>query len=696
MGVTKLTEDILNERHKYGTSLYSEWRDFAKEVERVYKGDFGPSDPASGSLEIVRPSEGYAITHKFLRMLSLRSHISYESVRQNDTQKEMERCDRIERVVRGYYTEHRFITQRNVHRDAVFFALLRGRGAIQTLYDPSAQLKIRQEALDPFEYFPVYGKEGPRWFTTERYMRRMELWDYFAGLTDEQLDNVNLPDIWYDPDENDDYKTPWDWIPVIEYWDDTWFGWKVQDTLVSVEEHGYGFVPLAEIRLNSTPLDEERWANMALIGAAVEDLKHMATLKSKMATGVEQFYFPRMYYQDVDGNMHVADANTPVGTFGEVSPEFKPIVLNPNVNHEALQLLMSNLQAAIGNTTINPVVFNTDLSNTPSGFSVSQFLSIVKDDLADYVDGIQSGLSVAASHLLQLMYAKADEQEGGKWSFPVEGGVGRKSMESVTAEDLDGHFRVNVGLRVDLPQDTLQKSAIFNQIFQTDPQTGRPRVDFETAVELSGLDYSIEDIAAMKKRIDYEYLKNVDEETKLLEIARIKAEHQHELDEWRRVIEKADNAQARREEKRVERDIERGLSRDVIVPAEIAADAMAMYQYASLVEQGMTPDAALQMVLEGGPPMGVPGEQMLGAEAGPPPEEDPELAALIQSLFGADTQTAPPLDLPDGFTGYEGIDPQVLPAPMQGAMPRQQMDQARLAIENNDDLMSRGGLPERR
>src|SRR5690606_38099421 len=116
----------------------------------------------------------------------------------------------------------------------------------------------------------------------------------------------------------------------------------------------------------------------------------------------------------------------------------------------------------------------------------------------------------------------------------------------------------------------------------------------------------------------------VDEETKLLEIARIKAEHQHELDEWRRVIEKADNAQARREEKRVERDIERGLSRDVIVPAEIAADAMAMYQYASLVEQGMTPDVALQMVQEGGLPLGVPGEQVLGAEAGPPPEEDPE------------------------------------------------------------------------
>ena len=694
MGVDILTEEVMTERHRHGVSLYPEWRRFALEVERVYKGNFGPKgeDPP-GDLEILRPSDGYALVHKFLRMLSIRSTMTYESPRADDTRKATERADRLEQVTRGYYDELRYATQRNLHRDAVFYALLRGKGAIQTIFDPTAQLKIRQEALDPFEYFVVPGKEGPRWFTTERYMQRIELWDYFEGLTPRQLKGVNVPALWPDPDNPDEDRMPWDWLPVIEYWDDEWFGWKVGNHLVATDQHGYGFVPLAEIPFNQTPLSDERWGTMALIGAAVEDLKNLATLRSKMATGVNQFYFPRLYYADPDGGIHVADANTPIGEFGEVAPDFKPIVLNPQVNHEALQLLMGNLQSAVGNTTINPMVFDVDLSGAPSGFSVSQFLSIVKDDLADYVDSLQVGLSIAASHLLKMMHAKVGEVPGGRWSFPVRDEKGgRRRLVSVGKDDLEDNFKMLVHVRVDLPQDTLQKSSIFNQLYQ-DGQDGKPRIDFRTALELSGLEYSIEDIAAMEKRIDWAWARRVDPEIQAAEIARIKAEHAGELDDWGKIVDKEQRKQERREEAREIRNIERGLSEDVIYPQELA-NPQAVTQIGLMLESGMTLQGAIDTLMNGGLPLGVPGQQSAVPEGA---VADPELQLLISALGkGGPGMGNLAGGLPDGFEGYDGLDTAALPPAMQGAQPRRVMDQPRVQVEDEQRNAMRGGLPPRR
>ena len=48
---------------------------------------------------------------------------------------------------------------------------------------------------------------------------------------------------------------------------------------------------------------------------------------------------------------------------------------------------------------------------------------------------------------------------------------------------------------------------------------------------------------------------------------------------------------------------------------------------------------------------------------------------------------------PDGMTGYEGMDPSVMPPAMQGAQPRQSVDQDRLRIEQIEEDQRRGALP---
>jgi len=671
----------------------------ASEVEAIWKGEFGvPSDTAGDGqdLEIVRPSQPGNILAKLHRMLSERSEMKIEVVAANATQQEADRAEKLEKILRAYLWQLEEYTQRSVFDDGIFWLLLRGRAPWVTRLeshdeDPDSP-RIRIHAHDPLGVFPVQGPSGFQYWTREVLMFRHELQDYFDSLQPDQLERMTLPDLKKLNEDGEDEADDWSQYVVVEYWDEDYYAWMVDGQLVECAEHGEGRILLSEARLNETPLNEPRWAAQGVLWRVAEDLKQIAALQMKAVNAVEAFYYPILLYKNASGRIETIDTQF-VGEWGEVDETFQPVILNPTANDEMLNQLITMFQQNVNQGTISPVVFAQDLGEINlSGFGVAQILGSVKDDVADIRASAERAFARVLSTVLRLWEKHATQDEPG-WSVPVAGlETGRTREELVTAEDIGGNYKVRVNIRIDLPQDVVQMTTIFNQLHQTDPATGMPRMDWMTSIMVSGLDGVIPDLQGAQKRRKQEWLLIVDEEYRNKVLQTEKALSLPDIEKMDKTIDRMTRRRDRTEQRRVERAIEQGLSADVVIPAEVASNPQLLHQFASMVEQGMTAQGALDQLAQGGPPLGVPGQQS-------PAPDDTETRALLDQLFGAGTQVAPEAGGPgpDGLTGYDnGIPPSVLPAPAQGALPRQQVDVSRLKSEAATEQNARGGLPPAR
>ena len=676
----ELSSEELYEKHRYARQLYSEARGFMTEVEEVWKGEFGlPSGVEDSPLQIVRPSDGYTLIDKMEKLIAVRSDQRINVLPYSDSMDEAKRVDKLDRFLRAHDAEEARVSQQNWRRSLVSMALLRGRAAVHTLYMPEQnEVKVRRLVLDPMEYSPVMGMSGVEWFTIEKRMKKWELFDYFKSLSFDMLEQMDIPD------EHDPKLFGQDEITIVQYWDKDQFAWAVVGGgggyahKVQSDEHGYGMVTLREVRLGSKPLNDPRWNSMPFLGPVMEDIKQKAILETKMATGVEMAYFPLILFKDPNNGISRFDPYAPPGSIQHLSPEAEIQQFNVQPNHQVLELLRSTFQQKISKGTLSELAWATEINN-PSGFATNQVLSILKDDLADIRDGIEQCFGLVYGDVLRLheLFAPA---EG--WEYPMKKPSGGAVLERIRPEDIDGHHRVDVAINVALPQDTVQKGTIFNLLYQPGPD-GKYRIDWETALQLSGLADDIEDHEGMRRRIEWYWAKQNDEELAALDIARIKADYAREIEASKREVEKDARRQERLETTRTARDVERGLSDDVVIPAEIASDPQKLQQLVQMALQGMPLKDALAALEQSGLPLGVPG--MPPQEEQPPGQMSPETMQIMQALGGSGQ--------PDAFTGYEGVSPAAMPPAMAGALPRQSLDRDRVAIEQVERDQRRGALP---
>jgi len=645
----------LEQIHSYARAPYGESLAHAADVQNVIRGRFRvPKDLENSNVEIVRPSKAMNIVNKFLAMIAIRSEKGIIVAQKNLSAKEARVADKLERVLKAYLFEHQRGAQRDPFRDSAYYAITRGRAGLLTVYDPLKKgLRIRMRALDPFTYFPAYSDEGVEFFTMEYYRTRLELQAFWDKLersnTSGQFTRPPTLDL---PRAGTEALDMRDSLKVIEYWDERWHAYSIDGHFVR-HEHGYGFVPLVEFRFNETPESEQRWAFASLISGVLEDLKLHAALMSKMATGVEQFYFPRLYYTTPDGSIAFIDHHTAPGDWERIKEGTRPIVLNPTANSEALRELLNIVENNIGQGSINPLVFSHDLPDV-SGFLVSQYLSILQDDLADKRDPMQRAFGLSLGNVLRLMEQWAHEQDGGVWSLEVQpDGRRRPAVETISAEDIDGHYDVRVNLRVSLPQD---KTIMLSQLGmggKKDELTGMPEMDWQTRMEFSGIAQEVGDISTVRRRRELEWLISQDEEMRALYMDYIRAENDKVIQEWKREARKW----RRREERRLEREEERNA--DMLVAQE--EEMMSQMAGPTMARQapGLPPELAMQLAQQFEVPQGATGfEDVLGFRA--------------------------PTRFP--FSGFEGLDPRVLPPQARGAMNRRTLDRERLRQEELDRL----------
>ena len=561
--------DWVLKQHRFAKGQYGEALRFSAEVEKLWKADFDVPRDTSDSLtsskpRITRPARARAILEKFLTLLQIRASQEIHVVPKSTGETEQRSCEKLEQWLKGYQRILGMEMKKNVYRDFVYFFLLRGRGCIETRFDVKAiggdYMPIRTMAHDPNQIYSVWGESGIGWYTKE-YTRFS--WDIKKELENKnKTHNITLPD---DPNKR---------VLVVEYWDSNWNALLVDNQLVWVNEHEYGFVPLCEAHCMGTPIADMRWAYQSVLGPIMDSLKQQYIMASKMATGVDLYYYPKVLVQSPTGQAVILDSGV-VGVETQIPPDAKVTVLNPTTNAAVMQQLMSFLRADEQIGGIPEVAFAAEPANLQSGFAVSQVLSQVMDKIYDKKIAIEQALGWDFGHKLQLI-EKFGDMDGLKLSVPVTmsevgggGGAKRTTLISITPDDVDGRIHVEVIIQPEMPQDRMIKAQLASA-FRNPGVDGQPLLDDRSILE-SVLD--IDNHAEVSRRVREQMLPKMSPH--IQEMITLASEQQW-LNENKTLVKLA--------EKR-KKDIE-----------EEQADKLALEQQSAPQQGGVPPEAASQFM----------------------------------------------------------------------------------------------------
>lgn len=429
--MTDIDADYIMEQHDLASGLYQTAISRSQEVERLFKSEWGVSDQgdhatASGP-HIIKPAKPRAILDKYLTLLSIRAKHTLNVIAKDNSPEEQDKCSNIERWLSGYQRAYQMETQHNPWRAGTYWALLRGRMCLETRFDASrlgteCQV-IRTYADDPNSIFSVWGRDGIGWYTKE-YTRWT--WDLAEeidrrkgtpkGKNGSRFQAVDLPD-----DKNQEVR-------VVEYWNDEYCGAVVvagvdeggadKSQLLYVKRHKYGFVPLAEAHFMDTPLAQVEWSYQSVLEPIMDTLKVQFALASKMAAGVDLFYWPTILVTFGDGRIVAYDGGTIRAA--DIPPgSVKVDVIAPSPNQAVLAQLMGWLKTDEQLGSIPDIAWGSEPTSLQSGFAIGQVLGQVKDKIADKQDQLEQAFGWDWGNKLRLLQ-KFGGATGAYTKVPVE------------------------------------------------------------------------------------------------------------------------------------------------------------------------------------------------------------------------------------------------------------------------------------
>ena len=594
------------DQHHFARDLYHEAIDFSEEVEELFTAkwsvprDAADQTTAGGRATQLKPARARAILEKFLTLLNVRATTKVQVIPRSTGEQEQKACTKLENWLLGYQRQYMMETKQNPWRKFVYWYLLRGRGVIETRFDVNQvggeYMPIRTIVTDPNMVFSVWGDNGVGWYTKE-YKRYV--WDISSELSElsgsKKRKMPELPD-----DENEK-------VPVVEYWDKEWHALLVDEQLVWVNRHDYGFVPICEAHCMDTPLADMRWAYNSVLGPIMDSLKQQYAAASKLATGVDLFYWPKVLVQSATGQAVILDSGMP-GVETHIPPDAKVTVIQPSPNAQVLAQLMGWLKADEQLGGIPEIAWGAEPSSLQSGFAVSQVLSQILDKIHDKKTNLELAMGWDFSHKLQLV-EKFGLMDGVNLMVPAGdaakayGASSRKSMLiDIKPDDVDGRNHVAVTITPELPQDRMVKAQLA-QAYRAPGVDGKPLVDDQTILEM--LEFEHPDL--INQRIREQLLPA---QSKEIAKTSVQAAEQEWMTENKEVVKLA--------EKRTNPENMPSMS-----PEEIQqlVDVMVKQRMAEMSGQGSELPQMMAAAEQGPPQEGMP--QTGGGPPGVPPEVMP-------------------------------------------------------------------------
>jgi len=414
----QIDAEYILEQHAFASDQYADAIALSEEVEGLFKNNYGiPNDGDSthaNAPSINKPAKARAILDKFLTLLSVRAAHKLSVIPKDNGPEEQAACSKIERWLSGYQRAYQMETKRNPWRDAAWWYLFRGRGCLETRVDTSLvnteRQFIRTLAPDPNTVFPVWGENGIGYYT-KSYSRYA--WDIAketdrrkGGKKKNKWQSVELPD-----DENEQ-------VTIVEFWDDEYCGAVVGEKLLYTNQHKYGCVPLSEGHCMDTPLADMEWSYQSVLAPIMDTIKQQYALASKMAAGVDLFYWPVILCVMDDGRVLAYDGGTV--SAAQIPAGVKSVqVITPTPNQSVLAQLMAWYKSDEQLGGIPDIAWGAEPTSLQSGFAIGQVLGQVKDKIADKKEALEMMYGWDWSHKLILL-DKLGDASGVYSKVPVE------------------------------------------------------------------------------------------------------------------------------------------------------------------------------------------------------------------------------------------------------------------------------------
>jgi len=377
------------DKHAFAESLYVKANKIATQAEDLWKMTTPtPREIVDeGNVRIYPSSKPRSILDKFRRLTNVSAHMSTEVLPTEAGEAELAACTKQEDWLEGYKRQWTWQTKRDFDRDATFWYYLRGRAYYEVRFNRKAgpnNLPWETFVDDPRYTYPVHGRQGILWYTKE--------FDVYSSELRRQYGNLS----WIPTNDNEE-------VTIVEYLDDKIYRAvaKGQTELFVKSTHNYGFVPIFEALCLDTPFDAAEWAFTSVIAPIVDMVKLQTALASKMAAGVDLFYYPHLFYKSAEGTPIIIDPHNP----GEPQPmaiDAKLEQVNVQVNDRILQQLFSYAQNEINLSTLPESVLQGDVSQE-SGFAISLILNQILDSSRDKAHYLQLAMGGHRGGILRLI-----------------------------------------------------------------------------------------------------------------------------------------------------------------------------------------------------------------------------------------------------------------------------------------------------
>ena len=373
-----------------------------------------------------------------------------------------------------------------------------------------------------------------------------------------------------------------------------------------------------------TPLADMRWAYNSVLGPIMDSLKQQYAAASKLARGVDLFYWPKGLVQSATGQAVILDSGMP-GVETHIPPDAKVTVIQPSPNAQVLAQLMGWLKADEQLGGIPEIAWGAEPSSLQSGFAVSQVLSQILDKIHDKKTNLELAMGWDFSHKLQLV-EKFGLMDGVNLMVPAGdaakayGASSRKSMLiDIKPDDVDGRNHVAVTITPELPQDRMVKAQLA-QAYRTPGVDGKPLVDDQTILEM--LEFEHPDL--INQRIREQLLPAQSKEIAQTSVQAAEQEWMTENKEVVKLAEKRTNPEnmPKMSPEQIQQLV------DVMVKQrlqEMMGQGGQLPQMMAAAEQGPQP-----LPQNGGEPPGVPPEVMPTQMSMSPEDVVPELPELEQ------------------------------------------------------------------
>lgn len=425
-----LTVEEINAKHEFAVKHYAPATTKAAEVEELFKAEYAipkdQADPANpGGPRVAKPARPRSILDKHLTLLSVRATHSRKVIGFDTSHEEIDRCSKIERWMSGYERQHQYEVKKNVYRDATWWYLFRGRACLETRYDETmlkkGRLPLMTLADDPLTIYPMYGRHGLGYYTKET---DVPVWDLRAdiarhstGEKDQRWKQLKLVD--KSKDKADQAKRDNETVALVEYYDENYRAALADGELLYCKPNKWECIPLAEARCLDTPLASTEWAFQSVLSPIADSLKQTFAIVSKMASGVDLYYYPTVLVVYEDGRLEAFDG-------GKIKLDEIPragvknvTVIQANPNSQVLQMLLGWLQGDISLATLPDIAWGAEPTSLESGFAISQVLAQVLDKIEDKKQNLEMAFAWDWSHKLRLM-EKYGDATGTNLRVPAE------------------------------------------------------------------------------------------------------------------------------------------------------------------------------------------------------------------------------------------------------------------------------------